>query len=291
MCFYILVPRLVEWHNSLLIKHFLLALLGTKKGKDEGFRGSIDTNRVAPNESKLEVGDVVKRSISNKSKMDVDKTAISAAKKVASPNGAGHSGQPSSALAESSKADDSALRLLNNLNEMDRDVSLARFGMAMGYIEVTPFAKMNEDFFYLCRDAIDDVESINFKVGPIQAYLLNLEKAYLGKVEFSMAGCDTVGDLDKWIEQMKHVKEMEKSLAKMKELILKLEERLMSIKAYLQSLNQENECLSSNNMIELCQTCIKTAKTFRDKLSPFRQSAAIYPSLLFVFYFASFIVC
>ncbi|GKV44355.1 hypothetical protein SLEP1_g51549 [Rubroshorea leprosula] len=142
---------------------------------------------------------------------------------------------------------------------------------AMQYMEVTPFAKMNEDFFYLCRDAIDDADSINFEVSPIRAHLLNLAKAYLGKVELGMVGRDTVGNLDEGIEEQgKHVEEMEKSLAKMKELILKLTEGLMSVKAYLESLNQENEYLSSNDMIELCQTCIKIAKTFGDKPGPFQ---------------------
>ncbi|GKV42238.1 hypothetical protein SLEP1_g49667 [Rubroshorea leprosula] len=41
--------------------------------------------------------------------------------------------------------------------------------VAVKHMEVTPFVKMDEEFFYLCKDAINDAKSINFKVGGIQA--------------------------------------------------------------------------------------------------------------------------
>ncbi|GKV17049.1 hypothetical protein SLEP1_g27602 [Rubroshorea leprosula] len=140
----------------------------------------------------------------------------------------------------------------------------------MRHMEVTYFIEMNEDFFYLCRDAIDDAESINFEVDAIRTHLLNLVKAYLGKTEFGMAGGDIAESLDEQIKkQAKHVEEVEKSLAKMKELVLKLEKGLLLAKAYLKSLNQEKEHLSSNGLAKLRQTCIETAKAFRDELGPF----------------------
>ncbi|GLT29319.1 hypothetical protein SLA2020_041930 [Shorea laevis] len=48
----------------------------------------------------------------------------------------------------------------------------------------------NTFFIYLCRDAIDDAESINFEVSTIHTQLSNLAKAYLGKTEFGMARGD-----------------------------------------------------------------------------------------------------
>lgn len=72
---------------------------------------------------------------------------------------------------------------------------------AMWRMEISPFIKMNEDFFHLCKDAINDAESINFKVGTIQAQLLDLAKAYLGKGEFGMTRGDTTRNLDKWIKE------------------------------------------------------------------------------------------
>lgn len=115
----------------------------------------------------------------------------------------------------------------------------------MWYMEVAPFAEMNENFFYLCKDAIDDVESINFEVYTIWTHLLDLAKAFLGKGEFNMAS-NVAHDLDERIEEhAKHVVEMGKSLAEMKELIHQLEKGLKSTKAYLESLNQEKELWSS----------------------------------------------
>ncbi|GLT87288.1 hypothetical protein SLE2022_053780 [Rubroshorea leprosula] len=108
----------------------------------------------------------------------------------------------------------------------------------MRHIEVTPFFEMNEDFFCLCRDAIDDVESINFEVSAIRTQLSNLAKAYLRKTKFGTARGDMAENLNKQIkEQAKHIEDMEKSLAETKELIVKLEKGLVSAKAYLGSLN------------------------------------------------------
>lgn len=70
----------------------------------------------------------------------------------------------------------------------------------MRHIKVMPFVKMNEDFFYLCRDTIDDVNSINFEVSTIQTYLLDLVKAFFGKGEFGVVG-DTTHDLKERIEE------------------------------------------------------------------------------------------
>ncbi|GKV03857.1 hypothetical protein SLEP1_g16099 [Rubroshorea leprosula] len=103
------------------------------------------------------------------------------------------------------------------------------------------------------RDAIDDAESINFKVGTIHTHLSDLAKAYLEKTVFGMAGNDVTESLDEQIErQAKHIIKMEKSLAETKKLVTKLEEGLVLAKAYLGLLNQDKEHLQSNGITELC---------------------------------------
>ncbi|GKV41975.1 hypothetical protein SLEP1_g49438 [Rubroshorea leprosula] len=97
-------------------------------GKDEGFYGNIDINRVASEEFELDVGDAAKRYVSSKNKMDVDKPTMSAAKKVVSSNKAGHTGQPSSIPTKSSEAVDFTTRLLKNLAKAY--LSKVEFGMA-----------------------------------------------------------------------------------------------------------------------------------------------------------------
>ncbi|GLU06586.1 hypothetical protein SLE2022_236080 [Rubroshorea leprosula] len=140
---------------------------------------------------------------------------------------------------------------------------------AMRHMEVTLFSEMNEDF-YLCRDAIDDVESINFEVDAIYTHLSNLAKEYHGKTKFGTVKGDMAKRLDEWIkEQVEHIAEMQKSLAETKKLILKLKEGLVSAKAYLGSLNQEKEHLNSSGVTELCQSCIEVAKAFGDEPGPF----------------------
>ncbi|GKU89661.1 hypothetical protein SLEP1_g3774 [Rubroshorea leprosula] len=88
----------------------------------------------------------------------------------------------------------------------------------MRHMEVTTFVEMDEDFFYLCRDAFGDVESINFEVDALCTHLSNLAKAYLGKNKFGTVE----GDMDEGLngrlrEQVKHIEEIEKSLAKTRE--------------------------------------------------------------------------
>ncbi|GKU96144.1 hypothetical protein SLEP1_g9415 [Rubroshorea leprosula] len=180
-------------------------------------------------------------------------------KKVTDLGEAEHSSQSSTALAKLGRIDDSIMRLLKNLDEMNeyRDVSLAQFGLVplgvkkvvvkdafsilcatMRHIEVTPFVEMNEDFFYLCKDALEDAESINFEVNALRTHLSNLATAYLGMTKFGMAEGDMAKSLDERIkEQVKHIEKMEKSLVETKELVIKLEEGLVSAKAYLGSLN------------------------------------------------------
>ncbi|GKU99816.1 hypothetical protein SLEP1_g12605 [Rubroshorea leprosula] len=196
-----------------------------QRGKYIGFQDSIDINRAAPEEFESDVCDATKKSISNKSIMDAGAPIMGLAKKVVGPNEVEHSGQSSSAPTKSGEIDDSAMRLLKNLDEMneDKDISLARFNsMPMGgskakkvvvedtfsilyatmrYMEVTPFAKMNEDFFYLCRDAIDDAKSINFKVNIIRTHLSNVAKAYLEKTEFGTTRGDMAESLDGQIKE------------------------------------------------------------------------------------------
>ncbi|GKV43111.1 hypothetical protein SLEP1_g50445 [Rubroshorea leprosula] len=265
-----------------------------------------------------------KKSISNKGKTNTGAPAMSSVKKVADPGEIKHNGQSSVAPTKSSEIDDSAMRLLNNLDKMneDKDVSLAQFGLVplggsravgkfavsamleprachlldifpnlmtcskakkvvvedafsilcatMQHIEVTPFVEMNKDFFYLCRDALDDAESINFEVNTLRTHLSNLAKAYLGKTEFDATRGDMVEGLDERIkEQVKHIEEMEKSLAETKELVVKLEERLVSAKVYLGLLNQEKECLDSNGVTELRHAYMEAAKAFGNELDPF----------------------
>ncbi|GKV43137.1 hypothetical protein SLEP1_g50470 [Rubroshorea leprosula] len=249
-----------------------------QRGKVAGFQGSIDMNRAAPKEFKSYVGDVVRKSVSSKGKMDIGMPVMISMKKVAGPSKVKHNGQLFATPAKSGKIDDSAMRLLKNFDEMneDRDVSLARFGLvplsgsrAVGRFAVPailePWArhllnifpnlttrnKAKKDFYYLFTDAFDDAESINLKVDALRTHLSNLAKAYLGKTEFDTAEGDTAEGLDKRIkEQAKHIKEM-KSLAKTRELVIKLEEGLVSAKAYLGLLNQEKEHLDSNGMTEL----------------------------------------
>ncbi|GKU93207.1 hypothetical protein SLEP1_g6816 [Rubroshorea leprosula] len=102
-----------------------------QRGKDVGFQGSIDINRAALEEFESDMGDATKKSISNKSKVDVGTPAMSSTKKAANPDEIEHYGQPSSTTAKSGEIEDSTMRLLKNLDEMnkDRDVSLARFGL------------------------------------------------------------------------------------------------------------------------------------------------------------------
>ncbi|GLU03986.1 hypothetical protein SLE2022_211540 [Rubroshorea leprosula] len=68
--------------------------------------------------------------------------------------------------------------------------------VTMRHMEVTPFAKMNEDFLYLCGDALDDAKSINFEVNALRTHLSTLAKAYLGKIEFGAAEGDMAEGLD-----------------------------------------------------------------------------------------------
>ncbi|GKV10876.1 hypothetical protein SLEP1_g22184 [Rubroshorea leprosula] len=279
------------------------------RGKDKGFQGNINTNRAAPKEFKSDVGNAVKKSISNKSKVDVGTPAISLAKKATNPREVEHNGQPSSTPAKSGEIDDLALRLLKNLDEMneDKDVSLARFGLVPmgGSRAVGMFAMPTMLESWACYlldifpnlmtrkkakwwDAIDDAKSINFKVNAIRTHLSNLAKAYLEKTEFCTTEGDMAKSLDERIkEQVKHIEEMEKSLAETKKLILKLEKGLVSAKAYLGSLNQEKERLNCNSVVELCQVCIEAAKAFEDELGPFfainRSHVPIFSSCFILF--------
>ncbi|GKU90972.1 hypothetical protein SLEP1_g4904 [Rubroshorea leprosula] len=102
-----------------------------QKGEDEGFYGNIDVNRTAPEELELDVGNALKKLVLSKNKMDIDKSTISAVKLVTSLSEVVHSGKPSLVPAKLSKIDNSAIKLLKDLNEMneDRDVSLAQFGL------------------------------------------------------------------------------------------------------------------------------------------------------------------
>ncbi|GKV35944.1 hypothetical protein SLEP1_g44139 [Rubroshorea leprosula] len=277
-------------------------------GKGTSFQGNIDINKAGLEEFESDVSDAVKKSIFDNSKVDIDKPTMSLVKKAASFSEIKHSEQPSLIPAKSSEADDFAMKLIKNLDEMndDRDVSLALFGLvplggsrvvggfttlamlevwalhlldtfpnlttcrkakkvvvedtfailyaAMRHMKVTTFIEMNEDFFYLCRDAIDDVESINSKVDVICTHLSNLAKAYIRKTRFNMTKGDTAEKLDDQIkEQMEHVAKMEKSLAETKGLVFKLEERLVSAKAYLESFNQEKELVASSGLYRGCQ--------------------------------------
>ncbi|GKV41976.1 hypothetical protein SLEP1_g49439 [Rubroshorea leprosula] len=265
-------------------------------GKDVGFRGGIDINRVVPEELESNVGDVAKKSISSKGKVDPGTLAMSSTKKVVSPNKTEHNGEPSSVPTKLGETDDFAARLLKNLaskfavlamleawahdlldifpnlttrskaKKMVVEDTFSILYATMRHMEVTLFDEMNDDFFYLCRDAIDDVESINFEDDVIHTHLSNLAKAYLRKTMFGMAGSDMVESLDECIkEQAKHVKKLQKSLIETKELVLKLEKGLVLTKGYMGSLNQEKKCLSSNGAVEVHQTCIEAGKAFKDE--------------------------
>ncbi|GKV15464.1 hypothetical protein SLEP1_g26253 [Rubroshorea leprosula] len=196
-------------------------------------------------ENENDVGDVVKKSISNKSKVDINKPTMSLVKKAVGPNEIKHSEQPSSIPSQVW-----ACHLLDtfpNLTTRSKAKKVvvedifAILYVAMRQMEVTLFTEINEDFFYLCRDAIDDTESINFEVNVIRTHLSNLAKAYLKKIEFNMT----------------------------KELVLKLEEGSVTAKAHLESLNQEKEHLSSNGATELCQAFMEATKAYGDELGPF----------------------
>ncbi|GKU96175.1 hypothetical protein SLEP1_g9442 [Rubroshorea leprosula] len=209
-----------------------------EKGKDISFQGSIDMNKPTLEEFELDVGNTTKKPVPDKGKVVADKPSKSSEKRIVDTTEA----------AQESK----------DMNE-DRDVSMARFDLApMGGSRV------------MGRDAIDDVESINFEVGAIRTHLSNLAKAYLGKTKFGMTRNDIVESLDEQIEkQVKHIKEMEKSLDEMKELVAKLEEGLVSAKAYLGSLNQDKERLNASGIAELRKPCIEVVKTFGDEPSHF----------------------
>ncbi|GLT87192.1 hypothetical protein SLE2022_052890 [Rubroshorea leprosula] len=71
----------------------------------------------------------------------------------------------------------------------------------MRHMEVTSFVEMNKDFFYLCRDALDDAESINFELNALRTHLSNLATAYLGMTKFGTAGGDMVESLNERIRE------------------------------------------------------------------------------------------
>lgn len=106
----------------------------SKQGdKNEGLHGNINKNKATPEEFESSVGDVAKRSTSNKGKLSVDKPSLGTIKKIAIPNEVGHDSRPPSCPAESHKADDFVMRLLESLNEMneDRDILLAKFDLVL----------------------------------------------------------------------------------------------------------------------------------------------------------------
>ncbi|GKV11284.1 hypothetical protein SLEP1_g22549 [Rubroshorea leprosula] len=127
--------------------------------------------------------DASKNLVLSKDKMDIDELAMSAAKKVAGYNKVVCSGKP-------------PLVLANRAKKVMIEDAFANLCVVMRHMEVAFFVKMNEDFFYLCKDAIDDAKSINLKVGTIPTRLLDLMKAYLGKGKFDM-----FGNLDDRIEE------------------------------------------------------------------------------------------
>ncbi|GKV10991.1 hypothetical protein SLEP1_g22281 [Rubroshorea leprosula] len=63
-----------------------------QRGKVANSQGSIDMNRVAPEEFESDVGNASKKSVSSKGKMDTSTPVMSLAKKVFCPDEAEHSG-------------------------------------------------------------------------------------------------------------------------------------------------------------------------------------------------------
>lgn len=73
----------------------------------------------------------MKKFVSNKGKMDINKLAMSVTKKVTSFSEPMHSGKSTLVLTKASKADDFIVKLLQSLNEMneDKEVLLTQFGI------------------------------------------------------------------------------------------------------------------------------------------------------------------
>ncbi|GKV15404.1 hypothetical protein SLEP1_g26197 [Rubroshorea leprosula] len=184
------------------------------KGQSCRLSSSIDMNRVAPKEFESDVGDATKKFVSSKAKwtlarqllknldeMNEDKD-VSLARFGLMPLG---SSRAMGRFAVPAMLERWACQLLDifpNLTMCSKakkvvvEDAFSILCVTMQHMEVTPFAKMNEDFFYLCGDALDDAKSINFEVNALCTHLSTLAKAYLGKTEFGIAKGDMAEGLD-----------------------------------------------------------------------------------------------
>ncbi|GKV06970.1 hypothetical protein SLEP1_g18785 [Rubroshorea leprosula] len=106
-----------------------------------------------------------KDSIPSKDEINVDEPTMSISKKAVSCGKIMSEDEPFSVLAKLSDIDN----MHNKAKKVITKDAFINLYVAVRHMEVTPFVEMDEEFFHLCKDAIDDAKSINFEVGAIQA--------------------------------------------------------------------------------------------------------------------------
>lgn len=102
-----------------------------QKDVGKGPHDNIDMNSAILEEFESDVGNATKKHFLGKDEMDVNKQAIGMVKKIVDFGKVRLGDQSPLISTKSSKMDDLAMRLLQNLSEMNeyREVSLARFGL------------------------------------------------------------------------------------------------------------------------------------------------------------------